>query len=300
MTSHWCDFQNTDVILNCGSNSVENHPVSALWLEKAHEQGAKWIVVDPRYTRTTEQADIWCPIRSGTDIAFYGGMYNYIIEHLIEPNLAKYQETGDMSEYNFEYLLNYTNASYILDPDYKFDPETGLFSGWNENTKTYNAHSWHYETESTEDWDTSENGAYAWVKEPGTPEFTTPTLTNPKKDMTLQDPMCVYQQFKKHYSRYTLDTVCGICGMDKDVLELVYKTYTSTAKPGKAGTVLYALGQTQHTYGAQNTRAMCVMQLLLGNIGIPGGGVNALRGEPNVQGATDMGMMVNEHPAYLK
>ena len=300
MTSHWCDFQNTDVILNCGSNSVENHPVSALWLEKAHEQGAKWIVVDPRYTRTAEQADIWCPIRSGTDIAFYGGMYNYIIEHLIEPNLAKYQETGDMSEYNFEYLLNYTNASYILDPDYKFDPETGLFSGWNEKTKTYNVHSWHYETESTEDWDTSENGAYAWVNKPGTPEFTTPTLTNPKKDMTLQDPMCVYQQFKKHYSRYTLDTVCGICGMDKDVLELVYKTYTSTAKPGKAGTVLYALGQTQHTYGAQNTRAMCVMQLLLGNIGIPGGGVNALRGEPNVQGATDIGMMVNEHPAYLK
>ena len=83
MASHWCDFQNTDVILNCGSNSVENHPVSALWLEKAHEQGAKWIVVDPRYTRTAEQADIWCPIRSGTDIAFYGGMYNYIIEHLI-------------------------------------------------------------------------------------------------------------------------------------------------------------------------------------------------------------------------
>ena len=160
MTSHWCDFQNTDVILNCGSNSVENHPVSALWLEKAHEQGAKWIVVDPRYTRTAEQADIWCPIRSGTDIAFYGGMYNYIIEHLIEPNLAKYQETGDMSEYNFEYLLNYTNASYILDPDYKFDPETGLFSGWNENTKTYNAHSWHYETESTEDWDTSETVSY--------------------------------------------------------------------------------------------------------------------------------------------
>ena len=300
MTSHWCDFQNTDVILNCGSNSVENHPVSALWLEKAHEQGAKWIVVDPRYTRTAEQADIWCPIRSGTDIAFYGGMYNYIIENLIEPGLAKYLADGDMSEYNFEYLLNYTNASYILDPEYEFDPATGLFSGWNEKTKTYNVHSWHYETESTEDWDTSETGAYSWVTKPGTPEFTTPTLTNPKKDMTLQDPMCVYQQFKKHYSRYTLDTVSGICGMDKDVLELVYKTYTSTAKPGKAGTVLYALGQTQHTYGAQNTRAMCIMPLLLGNIGVPGGGVNALRGEPNVQGATDMGMMVNEHPAYLK
>ncbi len=300
MTSHWCDFQNTDVILNCGSNSVENHPVSALWLEKAHEQGAKWIVVDPRYTRTAEQADIWCPIRSGTDIAFYGGMYHYIIENLIEPGLANYLATGDMSNYNFEYLLNYTNASYILDPEYEFDPETGLFSGWNEKTKTYNVHSWHYETASEEEWDTSENGAYAWVKKAGTPEFTTPTLTNPEKDMTLANERCVYQQFKKHYSRYTLKTVSDICGMDKDVLELVYKTYCESAKPGKSGTVLYALGQTQHTYGAQNTRAMCIMQLLLGNIGVPGGGVNALRGEPNVQGATDMGMMVNEHPAYLK
>ena len=300
MTSHWCDFQNTDVILNCGSNSVENHPVSALWLEKAHEQGAKWIVVDPRYTRTAEQADIYCPIRSGTDIAFYGGMYNYIIEHLIEPNLAKYQETGNMDEYNFEYLLNYTNASYLLDPEYEFDPATGLFSGWDQKTQTYSAHSWHYQTESEEEWDTTPTGNYAWVSGEGVPEFTTPTLQHPKRDMTLQDPMCVYQQFKKHYSRYDLDTVCSVCGMDKETLELVYSTYTSTAKPGKAGTVLYALGQTQHTYGAQNTRAMCVMQLLLGNIGIPGGGVNALRGEPNVQGATDMGMMVNEHPAYLK
>ena len=300
MTSHWCDFQNTDVILNCGSNSVENHPVSALWLEKAHEQGAKWIVVDPRYTRTAEQADIYCPIRSGTDIAFYGGMYNYIIEHLIEPNLAKYQEAGNMDEYNFEYLLNYTNASYLLDPEYEFDPATGLFSGWDQKTQTYSTHSWHYQTESEEEWDTTPTGNYAWVSGEGVPEFTTPTLQHPKRDMTLQDPMCVYQQFKKHYSRYDLDTVCSVCGMDKETLELVYSTYTSTAKPGRAGTVLYALGQTQHTYGAQNTRAMCVMQLLLGNIGIPGGGVNALRGEPNVQGATDMGMMVNEHPAYLK
>ena len=300
MTSHWCDFQNADVILHCGSNSVENHPVSSKWLEKAHENGAKWIVVDPRYTRTAEQADIYCPIRSGTDIAFYGGMYNYIIEHLIEPNLQEYLETGKMDEYNYEYLLNYTNASYLLDPEYEFDPETGLFSGWDEKTRTYNAHSWHYQTESEEEWDTSANGAYAWAVAPGVPEFTTPTLQHPKKDMTLQDPMCVYQQFKKHYSRYTLDTVSSVCGMDKETLELVYSTYASTGKPGKAGTVLYALGQTQHTYGAQNTRAMSVMQLLLGNIGIPGGGVNALRGEPNVQGATDMGMMVNEHPAYLK
>ncbi len=301
MTSHWCDFQNTDFILHCGSNSCENHPVSSKWLNKAHERGAKWIVVDPRYTRTAELADIYCPIRSGTDIAFYGGMYNYIIENLIEPNLAEYLKTGERcSVYNFEYLLNYTNASYLLDPEYEFDVEKGLFSGWDEETKTYSNHSWHYQTDHEEQWDTSAGGAYAWAVAEGVPEFTKPTLTVPKKDMTLSDPMCVYQQFKKHYSRYTLDVVCDICGMTKENLELVYSTYTQSAAPDKSGMILYALGQTQHTYGAQNTRSMCIMQLLLGNIGVPGGGVNALRGEPNVQGATDMGMMVNEHPAYLK
>jgi formate dehydrogenase major subunit len=300
MTSHWCDFQNTNAILHCGSNSVENHPVSSKWLNKAHERGAKWIVVDPRYTRTAEMADIYCPIRSGTDIAFYGGMYNYIIENLIEPNLQDYLDGKEVSVYNFEYLLNYTNASFLLNEEYSFDVETGIFSGYDEATKTYSNKSWHYQTESTEEWDTSATGDYAWSVAEGVPEFTKPEIEHPKQDMTLQDPMCVYQQFKKHYSRYDLDTVCSICGMDKETLEEVYETYTATAAPGKSGMVLYALGQTQHHYGAQNTRAMSVMQLLLGNIGIPGGGVNALRGEPNVQGATDMGMMVNEHPAYLK
>ena len=298
MTTHWCDFQNTDVIMNIGSNSVENHPVSAKWLNKAHERGAKWIVVDPRYTRTAEMADIYCPIRSGTDIAFYGGLYNYIVENLIEPNLQKYLAGEEVPEYNFSYLLNYTNASYLLDPDYSFDPSTGLFSGWNEDTGTYDAHSWHYQVESESTWNTS--GDYAWAVAPGVPEFTPPVVEHPRRDMTLQDPMCVYQQFKKHYDRYDIRTVCRICGMDEAILREVYETYASTAAPGKSGVILYALGQTQHTYGAQNTRAMSVLQLLLGNVGVAGGGVAALRGEPNVQGATDMGMLVNEHPAYLK
>lgn len=285
MTSHWCDFQNADVIMNIGSNSAENHPVSSKWIHKAHENGAKWIVVDPRYTRTAEQADIYCPIRSGTDIAFYGGLYNYIIENDL---------------WQHEYVLNYTNASYLLDPEYEFDPTTGFFSGWDEETGKYSNHSWHYQVESETVWDTSEGGDYAWAVAEGVPEFTPPVVQHPKRDMTLQDPLCVFQQFKKHYSRYDMDTVCSICGMDKETLELVYSTYASTGQPGKAGAILYALGQTQHTYGAQNTRAMSVLQLLLGNIGVPGGGLNALRGEPNVQGATDMGMLVNEHPAYLK
>lgn len=286
--------------MNIGSNSAENHPVSSRWLHKAHDNGSKWIVVDPRYTRTAEQADIYCPIRSGTDIAFFGGLYNYVVNNLIEPGLQEYLATGKQDNYNFEYLLNYTNASYLLDPNFTFDPETGLFSGWDPEKKKYTNTSWHYQVESTSTWDTSANGTYSWAVAPGVPEFTPPTVEHPKKDMTLQDPMCVYQQFKKHYSRYDMDTVCSICGMDKETLELVYSTYASSAAPGKAGSILYALGQTQHTYGAQNTRAMSVCQLLLGNIGIPGGGLNALRGEPNVQGATDMGMLVNELPGYLK
>ena len=285
MTTHWCDFQNTDVIMNIGSNSVENHPVSAKWLNKAHENGAKWIVVDPRYTRTAEMADIYCPIRPGTDIAFYGGLYNYIIENDL---------------WQHEYVLNYTNASYLLDPDFEFDPETGLFSGWDEETGTYSAASWHYQVEEEVEWDTSEDGAYAWAVADGVPEFTPPVKEVPKRDETLEDPMCVWQQFKQHYSRYDMDTVCSICGMDKETLELVYSTYASTGAPDKSGVILYALGQTQHTYGAQNTRAMSVLQLLLGNVGVAGGGVAALRGEPNVQGATDMGMLVNELPGYLK
>lgn len=285
MTSHWCDFQNSDVIMNIGSNSVENHPISSKWLHKAHDNGAKWIVVDPRYTRTAEQADIYCPIRSGTDIAFFGGLYNYIIENDL---------------WQHDYVLAYTNASYLLDPDYSFDPETGFFSGWDEKTGSYSNETWHYQVESTSKWDTSSKGDYAWAAAPGVPKFTPPEVEHIKKDETLQDPQCVFQQFKKHYSRYDMDTVCSICGMDKETLELVYSTYASTGKAGKAGSILYALGQTQHTYGAQNTRAMSVLQLLLGNVGIPGGGVNALRGEPNVQGATDMGMLVNEQPAYLK
>ncbi len=285
MTGHWCDYQNADVIMTIGSNNVENHPISSKWVQKALDRGATWIVVDPRYTRSAEMADIYCPIRSGTDIAFFGGLYNYIIEHEL---------------WQKEYVLNYTNASYLLDKDYSFDVNEGMFSGFDESTATYNSKTWHYQVESEEEWDTSATGDYAWVSKPGTPAFTPLTKETPKKDSTLQDPMCVFQQFKKHYSRYDLDTVSGICGMDKALLEKVYATYAATGAPELSGTILYALGQTQHHYGAQNCRAMSILQLLLGNAGMPGGGVNAMRGEPNVQGATDMGMMVHEHPAYLK
>jgi formate dehydrogenase major subunit len=285
MTGHWCDYQNADVIMTIGSNNVENHPVSSKWVQRALDRGATWIVVDPRYTRSAELADIYCPIRSGSDIAFYGGLFNYIIENDL---------------WQHDYVVNYTNASYLLDEEYSFDVNEGLFSGYDESTGKYSAATWHYQVESEQEWDTSSTGAYSWVNKPGTPEFTTPTLQVPKKDPTLEDPMCVWQQFKKHYSRYDMDTVCSICGMDKERLELVYSTYAATGAADKSGTILYALGQTQHSYGGQNCRSMSILQLLLGNAGLAGGGVNAMRGEPNVQGATDMAMTVPDLPGYLK
>ena len=284
MTSHWEDFANADVILTCGSNNAENHPVSMKWVNRALDAGAKWIVVDPRYTRSAALSDLYCPIRSGTDIAFYGGMINYILEH---------------DKWQHEYCLNYTNISYLINPDFSFDPTTGEFTGWDESSKSYVTTTWGYQTDSETEWDTSETGTYSWVSKDGVPHFDTPTLKTPKKDPTLQDPNCVYQVMKEHYSRYTIDTVASICGMDAETLEQVYELYTSTGEAGKAGTILYAIGQTQHHYGANNARAMCIVQLLLGNIGVPGGGLNALRGEPNVQGCTDMCIMPADLPGYL-
>ena len=283
MTSHWCDLQNADVFLTIGSNSVENHPVSSKWVHKALDKGATWIVVDPRYTRTAEMADIYCPIRSGTDIAFYGGMFKYIFDHDL---------------WQHEYVLNYTNASFLLKEEFAFDVDTGIFSGFDEATATYNSASWGYQVEEVRQ-RTADESAFSYTAGAGVPEFNLPSLKIPKRDMTLQDPLCVFQQMKKHYARYDLDTVANTCGMDKALLEKVYATYAATGAPDKSGTIMYALGLTQHTYGAQNCRALSMLQLLLGNIGVAGGGVNALRGEPNVQGATDIGMLVANQPGYL-
>ncbi|HAM15922.1 MAG TPA: molybdopterin dinucleotide-binding protein [Eggerthellaceae bacterium] len=288
MTGHYCDLKNADVLLSCGSNNLENHPVSSKWVQRALDAGATWIVVDPRFTRTASQADIYCPIRSGTDIAFYGGMINYIIENDL---------------WQHEYVRNYTNATYLIKDSYSFDVETGLFSGWDPEKKKYDTSSWGYVVNGETAWDTSEGGTYAWANSelhPTVPAFTPKTVKDIARDETMTDPNCVWQIMKNHYSRYTIEAVCEICGMDAETLELVYSTYAATGAPEKSGTIMYALGQTQHHYGSQNTRIMTLIQLLLGNVGVAGGGVNALRGEPNVQGATDMAMLVYDFPGYLK
>jgi formate dehydrogenase major subunit len=255
MTNHYNDFRNADVILNMGSNVAENHPVSFKWIQAAKDKGAIFIHVDPRFTRTSTKADIFVRLRSGTDIAFLGGMIKYILDN----NL-----------YDEFYLKNYTNASFIANPKYGFDD--GLFSGYDPTKRVYDASTWALEKD--------EQGV-------------------PKRDMSLQDPRCVFQILKNHYSRYTFQKVSEITGTPMADLEKVYKAYGTTGAPDKAGTVLYAMGWTQHTVGVQNIRAMSIIQSLLGNMGIAGGGVNALRGESNVQGSTDAGLLFHIWPGYL-
>jgi len=256
MTNHYCDLKNADVILIMGSNAAEHHPIAFKWILRAKEKGATIIHVDPRYTRTSARCDFHVPLRSGTDIAFLGGMINYIIEN---------------KKYFKDYVLNYTNASFIVGEDYYF--KDGLFSGYDAKKRKYDKATWVLEKDG--------KGI-------------------PKRDMSLTHPRSVFQMMKKHYSRYTLDKVSSITGVSKENLLKVYEIYASTGVPDKAGTECYALGWTHHTTGSQNIRTMSIIQLLLGNMGIAGGGINALRGEPNVQGSTDHCILYGNLPGYLK
>ena len=225
------------------------------WVGKAMDKGTTLISVDPRFTRTSSKADIYAPLRSGTDIAFLGGMMNYILSN---------------DKYHKEYAANYTNASFIVGPKYDF--KDGLFSGYDPKTKKYDKSFWAFEKD--------ENGV-------------------PKRDIELKDPRCVFQLMKQHYSRYTPKTVSAITGTSEAELKKVYETYAATAAVDKTGTIMYAMGWTQHTVGVQNIRMMAMIQLMLGNMGRPGGGVNALRGESNVQGSTDHCLLFHIWPGYL-
>jgi len=255
MTNHWIDLMNTDVAMVMGSNVVENHPMASKWLAKARERGAVIINCDPRYTRTSSFSDIYCKLRSGTDIAFVNGMINYALQNEL---------------INKDYVLNYTNASFIISDKYSFDD--GLFSGYDPDKRSYDKTKWAYELDGS---------------------------GIPKKDPALLHPQCVYQLMKKHFERYDVDTVCKITGAPKDVYEKICKTFASTSAPDKVATWLYAMGTTQHTHGTQNIRTYAILQLLMGNIGLAGGGINALRGESNVQGSTDMALLFHLLPGYL-
>jgi formate dehydrogenase major subunit len=256
MTNHWIDIRNSDCILVMGSNAAENHPISMKWVEEAMKKGATLISVDPRFTRTSAKADIYAPLRSGTDIPFLGGMMNYILTN---------------NKYHEEYAAHYTNASFIVGSKYEF--KDGLFSGYDPKKKKYNKSLWAFEKDA--------NGV-------------------PKRDLTLKNPRCVFQLMKKHYARYTPELVSSITGTPVKDLMRVWQPYSATGAVDKTGTIMYAMGWTQHTVGTQNIRMMAMIQLILGNMGRPGGGVNALRGESNVQGSTDHCLLFHIWPGYLK
>lgn len=255
MTNHWTDMKNADVIMICGCNPAEQHPCGFKWAIKAKERGAKIISVDPRFTRTSAVADLYAPLRSGTDIAFTGGLINYILEN---------------ERYHKEYVVNYTNAGTLIDEEFEFDD--GLFTGYDDEGRRYDRSTWIYQTDSD---------------------------GNILEDRTLDDPRTVFQLMKQHYSRYTPEMVEQVTGMPRDLFLQVADLYSSSGAPDRTGTWLYAIGTTQHTIGTQMIRSYAMIQLLLGNIGRPGGGVNALRGHANVQGATDMAVLYHIIPGYL-
>jgi formate dehydrogenase major subunit len=130
MTNHWTDMKNADVIMICGCNPAEQHPCGFKWVVKAKERGATIISVDPRFTRTSAVADIYAPLRSGTDIAFTGGLINYIIEN---------------ERYHREYVVNYTNAATLINEEYEFND--GFFTGYDEDSRRYDRSTWTYQTD---------------------------------------------------------------------------------------------------------------------------------------------------------
>jgi formate dehydrogenase major subunit len=285
MTNGWVDIKNADMMLIMGGNPAENHPCGFKWaIEAKRDRNAKMIVVDPRFTRTASVADLYCQLRVGGDIAFLGGIINYAIAN---------------NRLAHDYLAHYTNASFIVKDAFKLPAADGVFSGFDAITQSYDKSSWNYAGGDAQGKAVPEPHAAANGAAPPPPAL-------PERvayDFTLENPNCVFQLLKKHYSRYTPEMVERIAGVPKEQFLKVADLYTSIRKDGdmrKAGTIIYAVGWTQHTSGTQTIRTAAMLQLLLGNVGRAGGGVNALRGHSNIQGATDMAGIFENLPGYLK
>jgi formate dehydrogenase major subunit len=278
MTQGWPDIANADVVLLMGSNAAENHPMAFKYIQEAKAKGAKLINVDPRFCRSSSQADIHAYMRSGTDIAFLGGIIHYAIEKW---------EADPTKGINEKYVKECTNALLKVNSSFETCAEgtIGLFSG-------------------TSPWSTapvydSNLEAYLGGKyDTTTWNYDVPLI--PTVAANLNDSACVFQKLKKQFDGYTKEEVCKITGTDPDVYEQICQEVCNTRFDDKAMTILYAMGITQHTIGTQNIRAFSILQLLLGNVGVAGGGINALRGQDNVQGATDQAVLHHILPGYLK
>jgi len=284
------DLQNSDCILIEGSNFAECHPVAFRFVMKAKERGATIIHVDPRFTRTSAVADVYAPIRSGTDIVFLGALISWMLQN---------------ERYFKEYVLAYTNASYLVREDFQDTEDLdGLFSGWqggsdggqghdrggaglmgtDENRKvpgTYDSATWQFDTEEVLRYDGDG------------------TVRVPKRDETLQDPRCVINVLRRHFARYTPEMVEDVCGTPRDVFDRIANLLADNSGRERTTAFAYAVGWTQHTVGVQYIRTASILQMLLGNMGRPGGGIMALRGHANIQGATDIPTLYDLLPGYL-
>jgi formate dehydrogenase major subunit len=287
-TDYQQDLMNSDCIVIMGSNMAENHPVGFQWVLEARERGAKVIHVDPRFTRTSAMATTFVGIRAGSDIAFLGGIVNYILEH---------------ERWFDEYVRTYTNAAAIVSEEYSdTEDNDGLFSGWDPEQGKYDVTTWQYagtevhgaagqreEGFSSRGEQVGKGGGGAGLSH-GQP---------PERDETLQHPRCVFQILKRHYARYTPELVAQTCGCSVDDFLEVAESLCENSGRERTSAFCYAVGWTQHTVGVQMIRAAAIVQLLLGNIGRPGGGIMALRGHASIQGSTDIPTLYNILPGYL-
>jgi formate dehydrogenase major subunit len=261
---------------------AEAHPVGFRWVMKAKERGAKVIHVDPRFSRTSELADRHVPIRAGTDIAFLGALIRHVIE---------------TESYFKDYVLHYTNASTLINEDFKDTEDLGgHFSGYDPETGSYDRTTWSYEG--------GEVAAAAGVREHATQAFTEKTgagmlVGAVPRDETLQHPRCVFQILKRHFARYTPEMVERICGISQEDFHYVANALIEASGRDRTAAFCYAVGWTQHSVGVQMIRAASILQLLLGNIGRPGGGIIALRGHASIQGSTDIPTLYDLLPGYL-
>lgn len=269
-----------------GSNMAEAHPVGFQWVTEAKARGARVIHIDPRFTRTSAHADQHVTVRAGTDIAFLGAVVNYILSNNLEFR---------------EYVTAYTNAPFLLNERYQDTEDLdGLFSGYDPHTAAYDASSWSYESVRTQ----QRPGCHA--KETSEPyqlgakgPFVEPAPGEIAADPTLEHPRCVFQVLKRHFSRYTPEMVERICGVPRDLFLDVCRAWTENSGRERTTALVYSVGWTQHSVGAQFIRAGSIVQLLLGNIGRPGAGIYALRGHASIQGSTDVPTLFNLLPGYL-
>lgn len=267
-----------------GSNMAECHPVAFRWpLQAKTEHGAVLMHVDPRFTRTSALCDIHAPIRAGSDITFLGGIINHVI------NSKRWQE----DPFFREYVVTYTNAATLISADFKDTEDLeGLFSGLSPDGKAYANASWSYQRQPAPKSAPTGVGPFTDLllqRVPG----------RPKTDPTLQDPLCVFQIVKRHYSRYTAEMVAKVCGCPKEKFLQVAETLLANSGRERTSNIVYAVGWTQHTVGVQIIRCAGVLQALLGNIGRPGGGILALRGHSTIQGSTDIATLYHSLPGYL-